>query len=670
MPSTTPSQFIAYGLDKRPGEPGTKLLELPNCQMSYSAKPEYDATGRTLVGYNVTIRGQCQVIGTNTPVATGSPSAYGTNAVVNHVAYVDAIISNLNYPRLQFVWQVGGDVDRTGTATSAATYLFNIKAASPTSTQTPQDNHYLDRRFGPKPKVLNIQRITGGCATRIEFEIDTFILPIYGDNISNPPPDLDEFTWKFDYSLDRNFQTTRSISGTYRFRSATAVSIAASILPQGAFFPPLPVGFYRDKSAYSLSPNGLVLTWSIVDKQVWRTLPRPFTSGNATMNLHLTGAVVEKRMSFEFEAPTDVNKAVILDFIISLIQFRFPLAFTATAGEYLHDLSFEDYQFENKVSGSCSSRLSAALPATYTPGNVSSGGFTDFVRSIFGDISLLSNTHTGLPSGQWTGSDGNTELRPMVGTAGLIPVTPDIFTMDAAYTPPTQADIVNSGGTNPTRNPTSTYSGVTNVPMGQTQSQTSTAQIYYPYTSYIETINWLVKRNFVQIPILASTPTDGTTSFTGDVVQQVAPPTVKVIQVGYAVRIGRPIDWPEPAFVGFTDGDETKYVEQQKYTPETPQLMADGKTLLYKGGWSYVVMLPDVRNLYTDMQDARPNEAVVKLPLNPQLGPYFSTIYADGTSTSLASYATVMEPGSNPYDGSTQPEVSRSGTYTPDYRYD
>lgn len=617
------TEVVTYGPSS--SSSGDGVVTLPYSSVSYSARVEYDSTGRSVAGYTLTFRIKSWIIGN-----VGSPATDQT--VQAQGDQLRSVINAFNIPRGVFRWYYQG----SGQAGS----YFEISGLPGAANET-ASNAYVDRRYGPRCRVVAADRTNAGISAMITWEMECFVAVA-----CDLPADIDEFSWSFAYSIDQDFNCTRNVRGTYRFRSMTHASVAVSLLGAGGFWPALPTGFYRQSINHSLSADGLTLEWSLTDKQVWRTLPRPMTSGRASMSSSLQGAILTKRMDCEFGAPVDVSKTVIIDFILTLIQFRFPGAFGGSNSEYLTGVDIHDNQFENRIGATVTSRVIPGTGSQISSTNVSAATTQDYLRSLFGDVAQVNWIPSGRTNPGWTASDGSTELRSMVGTAGLAPTaTPPFDLCSTSLVTVDGSEVFNSTNltsdsqitsASPSRmaGPGNQDTSVPDAPPGVTP-QISTEQSKNPITYFQEETHWTVKRHIQTIPIMASTGASTQNYYT----QQTAPPEVTLIQVGCIRRYGALPNLPVAPFANFAGA----LADEEKVSPMPAKLLANGVTWEFGLSYARKIVIPGA----TSIPGVYP-------PINPQLGSYSYT-------------STVLNELNS--SGTPQSGTSTDGSYSPDYRY-
>lgn len=585
-------QFVSYG-----------GVELPNCSMSFNCRAEYDSSNRILQGYAITFKG-------NSIVTDGGP---------NTVGFVDrlrTIEDALSRPRSDFKWTFTGVT------------VFEIKAAT-----DELSTGWTDRRFGPKPRILSTRQITGGRSARIEFEIECFVTTTKPTSLYSQPTDFDELSWSFSYTFDRNFLCTRTISGVYRLRSP--LNAAEYFLPDGTFFPSLPGSFYRDSFTHQLSADGTVLNFSVTDKEVWRTLPKPLTDGDVHFKIQQEGAVITKSLTASFTAPADINKRVILQFMSALVRQKFPGIFKSSGQVYKEwptHFSLDDDQLNNRVSMQFSSRM-GAVPV------VTSFGGTTSPHLIFGTFAELGWTDIAdvTPEGpdEWQKINGRAELRSMLGTANLIPSPVAPFNVgegtatlpDDKYTPNATAPPLAGG-------PTPSGSGLPSTPAGpaaggsgknqlsEVTTRYSDDHLKFPYTVWEESVSYILDHHLTQIPVMASSAQN--------ILQQTARSEMRIVQIGHARRMGAPVVFPAPLYVGSDagfSGSAPPRISREERRPGVVRVLADGVSQEYEASWVYEVLAPNAHTFLSPGVGG--DEGVnVMVPTSP--------IFADAVRLTLA----------------------------------
>lgn len=559
----------------------------PFLTIGWSGHTEYDGTGRIVQGYAVVFRGT-SVLTANTPTDLAT--------------LIASCLSALATPRALFLWKSGSQT------------MFSISAPGGAG-------DVPDRRWGPKPSVVGTPQHIGGLAARVNFEIAVFVAACSGT-----PGDVEEFWRTESYNLNASFSVVRTTAGQYRVRSG--LSAGSTFLTSGAFWPTLPVGFKRTSIQHTLSNDGTIITFSIVDTQVHRTLPVPLSDGSATFTLHQRGAELTKTLSATFEAPLDVDKKVILQFIVALIKARFAGAFTTNITEFLTDFRITNHEFENKVDVSVMGRTCGGRNTSGTNAVNSFG-----VQALgWSDIQLVTKATYGQSGDAWSASSGTAVLYGMTGTGGMLPGPQPVFTIcGQTYTPYEDQYSAGSRYLSPGTNSSATPSATGEQGVYDT-SNYSNGATSNTYTHWAEAWTYILDRRIVRLPVTSA----GTNTSAVDLIQRSAYPALKILQTGHASRLGAIPIYPSPVPVG---GGGNHYVSQDQRRTETPKIMADGSTVEYSISWSYVIEAPGVAN-YANATSA--GHATLITPQSQM----FSDNFNSATATNAGSVTLPSDDGS------------------------
>lgn len=207
-------------------------------------------------------------------------------------------------------------------------YEESVEGEAPTHKYTETEKRNVDINGGPKPHSISVSNIVGKFAMiNISIEV-TKIRCLGGEtgaqgDLSKYSP-VDGFVVSnrvtTDESLDANFYITRTYNGKLRI-SSTEKSVH---FYRHLFYPPLEDGFRRESVRFSESEDGLMLTYSVTDKQARCSAPYPATafSGNvdysiqnsATMslsvNLSMIGAPYTPKTALVSRAVQAVNAKI------------------------------------------------------------------------------------------------------------------------------------------------------------------------------------------------------------------------------------------------------------------------------------------------------------------------------------------------------------------------
>lgn len=538
-------------------------FDLPS--VSFRAQAMYDQTGRTLQGHMVTFRCVAWVIG-------DTRSLFQTK--------LSAALVALSKSRQDFEWSSGG------------TEIFNV-----TADENASSSFYQDRRYGPKPRNVDVKQIPGGVSAKLSFEIETFV------NFCSQANDVEEFWWQFSYSFDRDFTCTRTVRGRYRVRSPQ--NSGETFLLNADLWPKLPRNFFRDRQDVTMSPDGLQIDFTVVDKQVWRTLPRPLTDGRATFRVDQRMAQVFKSLSMSFAAPHDVNKKVIVQFMTALIRARFPDAVAATKKEWFTNFSVTNHEFENRIDITVTS-------VTYAKRLVNDED--DLQLQIIQDIQdVTPDEFAQSGDEEWYASDGQSELRGAIGTAGLVPVPTPSWDVCGNSNDPnvddtSEEDTADSDEAVPAYSQSNDPAAADSDDDEDSADDNATISQDHEentYLSFEEQWRFITVHNNKVLPV----PAQGA----DDIIQQTTRPQTRLIQVGVATRINEPPKVPQPLVVDET----TPKVDVEEIATEAPKLLADGKTLVYKVRWAYTVLAAKTRRLVDEANVGDEDETGVQFPFNP-----------------------------------------------------
>jgi hypothetical protein len=601
--------------------------------VTYSGAAQYDSMDRTLQVYKIVFKVSGIVSG-------------------EFEANIQQLHESLSTMGKEFLWQVNDS-----TVFCVAGYSGLGTGTAVPSVPSVQTNGYVDRRWGPKPRNIAIIQMHGGAAASVSMELETCI-SFGGDEAS----DVEEFSWAFSYAIDKNFSCVRTCNGKLVVKSP--LNAADKPFTDPTFLPALPKGFQRDSQTYKLSPDGRVFEFTMVDKQVWRTLPAPITDGHASMVLDQRGAVVSKTLSGSFTAAFDVNKQVIAAFICDLIVARLPGIFPSnyqgnqltTPNEFITDFSITNHEFENKIDFSISTKTSASGLKLMSD---KPGGVSRLFASAFGDVALVPAT-TGAG---YTVSNGIATNKGIGGTAKLKPVPAGPFAVANFVFNTSDAD------TKDVPEPKQVAAAIREdtpdhgTGFGITRdvgNATSAAHNAYPYISWVDNYHFVIDYNN-KIVQLATGDISGSVApaFNAtykDIVQQVARPKLTVIQSGNARRIG--IAPEVPAFYTPCTGDIV--TRRNEIRPDSGRLMGDGESREFHVSWLREIYIPnafciasvknvgDDTNALTGLKLDRPFNATINETL-----PQFTAVIArhaiiedtpDSTGVSAATYDDPSEP--------------------------
>lgn len=557
-------------------------VEIKLAKVNYGGQAVYDTTRRVLQGYEM----QFRISGLVFHDSSATPANYKSER--------DELFAKISTPRRRFTWDMNG------------TTLWDI--SDPNNSGEAQD-----RRWGPRPSNVVVSTVPGGRSCRVSFTLSAFVAlcQLEGQQIT----DIEEFWWAFRYQQDRNFTTTRQISGRIKFRSEFDAPLEV-LSNSNLYFPTLPRGFYRDGISHDLSPDGTTIQFNVTDRQVWRTLPRPMTNGSATMRVETVGAQLRSTLSGYFEAPHDIPKQEIAKVITGLIELRFPAATgrspsdtqSVGKGEYFTSISFVNHEFDNRMDFTVSTIASIAdLMADRTSADPDAASSIRFGQ-LFGDV--LGLQVDGEPAYPDDETRYEAEVRGPTGTSRLIPKAVDPFDVCNAVVP--IPPISQEGGENPDyENAPQASDGLDGVE--ENNKITSEEHDQYPYTVFIDTLQYVMETNIKVLPVATDDFNNQIGLAQPDIAQQTSRPTFLIIQTGTARRMNKPPVIPSPPQIGdgFLVGNAVSL--RCDIRPEAPRVMADGITLEYKLSWQQTYRVLDVfyyesSLLPEDRQSTIPND--------------------------------------------------------------
>lgn len=130
----------------------------------------------------------------------------------------------------------------------------------------------VDAKNGPLPQVCNIQRLTTATFL-ISFRIVTHRCESeFGETGGNAVVSV---RWRQTQSIDNCNFSTRTRTGSFTIRSDNLQGVQADQLRSSMAILAIPSGFVRESSEYTISEDGLTLSFTIRDKEVWLYPPEP-----------------------------------------------------------------------------------------------------------------------------------------------------------------------------------------------------------------------------------------------------------------------------------------------------------------------------------------------------------------------------------------------------------
>ena len=520
-------------------------------RVSYSGQQVYDSTGKTLQGTKLTFQIRAMVVGGLTEQSQTDQKANQTSGNLN--TKLRNIQSAFSQSRKKFEW-----------TNDDGTTFWSISGPG-------NGGQFIDRRFGPLPRGFKIEEQPGGVSARISVEIECFV-----SNCA-VAKDVEEFWFAYDYEFDRNMLCTRTVRG--RVRLASPFDAPGIALADADFVPKLPDGFYRNSTKHSTSPDGQTVDIVVVDKQTWRTLPRPFTDGFITFTIQQQGAAILKTLNCSFTLPPDKDRGIIVQFLKVLVASRFPYLAGASVGgktftEFVTNFSVTEHALENRIDCTVNSKAPATKLLTADRTSITLPTF------LFGDINDL------VPAGGdgWERADGKGIVYPITGTTNLIPPKVDPF--DVCTVPFTGGENLATGAI-PERQSSPASGGASGV--GENSSETSDAHKQNLYTMFLESWQYRQEYNLVHLPLATSNADSNPV-----LIQQASRPYMTILQVGTARRLNT--SPTIPALPYSYGGTTSVRINRRVVTTQAPRIIADG-TIEYGLSWEFLISIPDQEDM-------------------------------------------------------------------------
>jgi len=235
-------------------------VELRNVRtLRFEQRSRYDSSGTDLLHHTFTIRVEGVVhAGDAAHLGAAAPSPAATAA-----GAVAAIRTALMQPRGALVYQVNEEIVLQADATKTSAHR--------------------DVNNGPLPRFFDIRQIAAGRLFRVEFEIEV-ALAEPGPSSGNAPSgvarsgDVLSHRWTFEETRDEDFFATREWKGRLRVAHADCNPHHYRRLT----LPPLSAGYRRQRMQFVAAADGLTLDYTITDQQQHAAPPAPATDWEAT----------------------------------------------------------------------------------------------------------------------------------------------------------------------------------------------------------------------------------------------------------------------------------------------------------------------------------------------------------------------------------------------------
>jgi len=147
--------------------------------------------------------------------------------------------------------------------------------------------------------------------------------------------------------MDKNFYTTRTVEGKLR----TTHHHHNPQTFRNLCVPPLPEGFRRESIVFITAPNGLDMTYTIIDMAVHAAAPHPATEWECDHTTSIpSGVNLTESVHVMLKGPPDVDRTELITLgvgIVEKIVGEFPTL--ASNGKILKQFDIIDYKHDSKI---------------------------------------------------------------------------------------------------------------------------------------------------------------------------------------------------------------------------------------------------------------------------------------------------------------------------------
>ncbi len=179
---------------------------------------------------------------------------------------------------------------------------------------------YRDVDNGPKPKSVDVVHVTSAAnpILRVRWTVEVCVVNCPSGSVEGAPPPAKvspvlSNRWRVSEELDRDFYTTRTISGKLRLSQAIAEMPIKDDF-RGLVIPGLEDGFRREAIEFTVTENGLEADYRVTDKQVYSAAPWPATSWSGqhseTATDHGTNLISD--FTIRLDAPPDADRVALI----------------------------------------------------------------------------------------------------------------------------------------------------------------------------------------------------------------------------------------------------------------------------------------------------------------------------------------------------------------------
>ena len=320
------------------------------------------------------------------------------------------------------------------------------------------------------------------------------------------------------HTLDKDFLTKREIKGKIVFNSKADFSINPDAY-RNYVTPVLPSMMERTSVSYTVEADGVSLSYSIIDEEVYTTAPAPATtaSGSSKVDFQLnpeSGVTWLRSANITLTGAATTKKIDLYNAAYAVIDTILGLSNSDINSSLLKSFSLEEELFQNKISISASKKVFTGANLLPTNGNL------HFFEQIKGSTNNLPDLS---PYGS-----------AMIGVANMM------------YYDPCKPDTSLNGVPKPVNTTSGTNSGpkllIAQSPLGPLEnpdnSNINPSQANNPISKYSAMYTFSETHHLLNMP----STKQGQPSF----VFQYANPTVNFIWEGYLESYNSDADAPEP----------------------------------------------------------------------------------------------------------------------------
>lgn len=274
----------------------------------------FDDSGTDLLYYKFTIRIVGYVHGHSNWVNINIfPITTNLSAASHHRKFRPVLLE----PRARFEMRLG----TSGAGAGGQVLLFCAPATSSGLAGIPETTKEKDLNNGPKGKILSVANISADELIKVEAEFEICKLECgESDGESGNRSGVLNNRWSCIDDINENFYTTRTFAGRLR--------LSTSLINPHSFrdwvVPGLQYGMRREKMTFTASEDGLMLDYTVVDKEVTFAAPAPATSWRVrhTESLGENAMFGYAEMDITLAGDRDVDKGELLAIAASVIEAK------------------------------------------------------------------------------------------------------------------------------------------------------------------------------------------------------------------------------------------------------------------------------------------------------------------------------------------------------------